>query len=308
MITIPTVLVLGAGASYPYGFPTAKELKNRICEAFSSPNTAGSRLVGNNLGHTLDQFLKFREAFWRSGVPSVDAFLARRTEFLPVGKLAIAYCLVPLEDESTLFAPPLHGSGDWYEYLSVKLAASFDEFGDNKLSIITFNYDRSLEHYLFTSLRNWHGRSVDECIEKLAEIPIIHVYGQLSRIPYPQHGCRQYLPPGGDASKVHPALLDAAAGITLVHEKESELQEAHNLLTAAERICFLGFSYDPLNLSRLAINTKNTSPGRIFGTARGLIGGELHDAKTRIHKAIGSSPTLDGEDNLQTLRHYQILG
>ena len=24
MITIPTVLVLGAGASYPYGFPTAK--------------------------------------------------------------------------------------------------------------------------------------------------------------------------------------------------------------------------------------------------------------------------------------------
>jgi hypothetical protein len=35
----------------------------------------------------------------------VDAFLERRPEFLGVGKLAIAYCLIPLEDEAKLYQP-----------------------------------------------------------------------------------------------------------------------------------------------------------------------------------------------------------
>ena len=145
MITIPTVLVLGAGASYPYGFPTAKELRILICEAFTNPNTPASRLLGEASGHSPDGFFRFREAFLKSGQPSVDAFLEWRPDFLAIGKLAIAYCLLPFEDESKLFTPPGNRGGDWYQYLSVKLNASFEDFGSNKLSIITFNYDRSLE-------------------------------------------------------------------------------------------------------------------------------------------------------------------
>ena len=47
-----------------------------------------------------------------------------------------------------------------YQYLSVKLNSSFEEFGENKLSIITFNYDCSLEHYLLNSLINSHEKTV----------------------------------------------------------------------------------------------------------------------------------------------------
>ena len=100
MITTPTVLVLGAGASCPYGFPTAKELKNRICEVFSNPDVI-SRLA-KGLDRSSDQFVEFREAFWKSGTSSVDAFLEARPEFLAVGKLAIAYCLIPFENEPDL--------------------------------------------------------------------------------------------------------------------------------------------------------------------------------------------------------------
>ena len=174
VIRTPTVLVLGAGASCPYGFPTAKQLKNCICEVFAS-RTPAIRLLGDNVAPA-EKFLEFREAFWKSGTASVDAFLKGRPEFLDVGKFAIAYCLIPFESESNLFTPP-GDSGDWYGYLSERLNPSFDEFEHNKLSIVTFNYDRSLEHYLFTSLMNWHGRSVDDCIEKFAKLPIIHVYG-----------------------------------------------------------------------------------------------------------------------------------
>ena len=172
MITTPTVLVLGAGASCPYGFPTAKQLRNDICEAFSNRDTPASRLLGDNVAPA-KKFLEFREAFWKSGTSSVDAFLEGRPEFLDVGKFAIAYCLIPYENEQNLYDPP-EPDGDWYSHLSKILNSSFDEFENNKLSIITFNYDRSLDHYLFTSLLNWHGKSVDDCIKKFAKLLIFH--------------------------------------------------------------------------------------------------------------------------------------
>jgi hypothetical protein len=86
VITTPTVSVLGAGASYPYGFPTAKGLKELICEQFSSTNARASQFLsflnpeGSN--YAPEEFFQFREAFLKSGQPSVDAFLERRPEFL----------------------------------------------------------------------------------------------------------------------------------------------------------------------------------------------------------------------------------
>jgi hypothetical protein len=208
--------------------------------------------------------------------------------------LAIAYCLIPYENEKNIFDPP-KPDADWYLHLSKTLNSSFDEFENNKLSVITFNYDRSLEHCLFTSLRNWHGKSVDECIEKLAKLPIIHVYGQLGTIPYPQHGCRQYRPLGEDESKEYGAVLDAAHGITLLNEKESDVQEVHNLLGAAERVCFLGFSYHPLNLARLALHNSAGRSREVFGTARNFEVSEINQTKIRLRGAMLSNTlTLEG--------------
>ncbi len=307
MITTPTVLVLGAGASCPYGFPTAKQLRNDICEAFSNRDTPANRLLGDNAAPA-EKFLEFRDAFWKSGTSSVDAFLERRPEFLDIGKFAIAYCLIPYEDEKNLYHPPAPDA-DWYLYLSKRLNWSFDEFENNKLSIITFNYDRSLEHYLFTSLLNWHGRSVDDCIEKFSKLPIIHVYGQLGKIPYPQRDCRQYLPLGEDEKIVPGAVVGASQGITLLHEKESELREVHNLLTAAERVCFLGFGYNPLNLARLQLEGDTVIEREVFGTARHFDKGEF--GQTQLHLSstlLCGRVTLDDADNLTVLRRHLILG
>jgi hypothetical protein len=307
MITTPTVLVLGAGASCPYGFPTAKRLRNDICEAFSNRDTSAVRLLGDNAAPA-EKFLEFREAFWKSGTPSVDAFLKGRPEFLDVGKFAIAYCLIPYESEKKLYDPP-EPDGDWYLHLSERLNSSFDEFEQNKLSIVTFNYDRSLEHYLFTSLLNWHGRSVDACIEKFAKLPIIHVYGQLGKIPYPQQDCRQYVPFDEDQKKVPGEVVNASRGITLLHEEESELREVHDLLTAAERVCFLGLSYHPLNLARLALHDSAGRSREIFGTVRNFEVGEINQTKQRLGRAmLSTNVTLIDDDNLTILRRFLILG
>jgi hypothetical protein len=315
VITIPTVLVLGAGASYPYGFPTAKGLKDLICHQFSAPGAEASQLLScrNPEGSKFEpeEFSKFREAFLRSGQPSVDAFLARRSEFLDVGKLAIAYCLMPYEREEKLYDPDPKRGGDWYEYLSVKLNSSFEEFGEHKLSIITFNYDRSLEHYLLNSLMNLHGKTRDECAKALAQIPIVHVYGQLGEQPYPQQGSQMYRP---DQMK-HPRYVEtAAAGIRLYHEEaEAASASARELLSRAKQICFLGFSYNQFNVARLKLGkSKLDLSTTIIGTTLGLIGMELQDAKSRVFEALGGNVSLrfsvTSEDNLAILREHMFLG
>jgi hypothetical protein len=306
LITTPTVLVLGAGASHPYGFPTGEQLKREICAVFSRTAPA-AQVIRPPHSQTADgRFFEFREAFLKSGQPSIDAFLERRPNFLDVGKLAIAYCLIPYEEESKLYqvCNPARGE-DWYQHLSVKLDTSFEKFGENRLSIITFNYDRSLEHYLLTALQNLHGRYLAESAKALAQIPIIHVYGQLGPHPYP-HG-RKYNP-HLEPDPYH-AVSEAASGIKLLHEEtSSSLEQARKLLGAAERIAFLGFGYHPLNIYRIAIDTAIASKKWIVGTTRDLLGREVQDVQDRIRKAFGSPILNQGEDSLSLLRSTMFLG
>jgi hypothetical protein len=302
VITTPTVLVLGAGASAPYGFPVATELKQKICSELAQ-GSAAVRQLHEQSGISLGDFSIFRDAFYKSGQPSVDAFLEHRPEFIEVGKLAIAYCLIPYEVESTLFEGSK--SRDWYQYLSTKLNASFDRFGENNLSVITFNYDRSLEHYLLTTLQNAHGRSREECTTALRKIRIVHVYGQLGRHAYAEREARPYNPD----NRTYNRAVHAAEGITLLHDKiKPELEAAHQALRDAERVCFLGFGYHDLNLQRL--NLSDSSHNRnIFGSAQGFVGDEFGAIKTALHQAMKcSNVTLTDADNLLVLRKHLILG
>ena len=303
MITKPTVLVLGAGASAPYGFPVASELKKHICDAFIKGSTA-SQFLHEGSGIPLNVLAEFRETFRKSGQSSIDAFLEHRPEFIEVGKLAIAYCLIPYEVEDVLFESTPSRGGNWYQHLSEKLNASFEKFGENQLSIITFNYDRSLEHYLLTTLRNTHGRDYDECAEMLRKIPIYHMYGQLSRQPYPDREARPYTP---DRSSYH-YVGQAARGITLLHDKgKPEIEASRQVLKAAERICFLGFSYHPLNMERLKL--EDSSRRAVFGTTRGLIGGEIYAVEQMLQIFLRTgNVNLTDADSLIVLRQHLILG
>ena len=176
MIKRNTVLILGAGASIPYGYPSGRELKNKISKSLDDSswmevfNRRGvSRLVG-----------QFKDQITYSGRTSVDAFLEYRKEFLEIGKMAIALALIPFEDEKRLFD---HNRTvrNWYEYLFNKMSegVAFSELPSNCISIITFNYDRSLEQYLFTSIGNSYGESPEHCKSVMKQFPIIHLHGSL---------------------------------------------------------------------------------------------------------------------------------
>jgi hypothetical protein len=82
------------------------------------------------------------------------------------------------------------------ELMNKLFANGIDGLDDNRLSIVSFNYDRSLEHCLFESAKNRYCINhvgVDEakeqrCKEKIGAIPIVHVYGSLGRLPWQKSG------------------------------------------------------------------------------------------------------------------------
>jgi len=281
MITQPTVLVLGAGASIPYGFPSGRDLyfqiKRNLDTQTREPNN--QYLWGKllSLGYSAGDIASFKSALDFADPLSVDAFLEHRNEFLPIGKLAIALTLIPLENPERLFNI---GRGkdvqeSWYRYLMGRLDANDClDFRRNKLSIITFNYDRSLEHYLFTSLMNNFGINSEKCAHALSATPIIHVHGSLGSLPWQgKRWSRAYV--GTDNLEV---VQKASQEIVVMSEKEEEasvFDAAFDLLNEAEKIYFLGFGYHPTNLRRLKIRNLARKLNR-HGTSVGMRQAELN--------------------------------
>ena len=76
MITEPVVLILGAGASAPYGFPLGVDLVDAISRAYSADRTFLARM--NGLGFENGEVNQFCMALQQARPYSIDAFIQAR--------------------------------------------------------------------------------------------------------------------------------------------------------------------------------------------------------------------------------------
>jgi len=291
MIPRKTVLVLGAGASMPYGFPSGMGLTNQIILPLKQDMPHGVRqnikyitpehLTALEIG--VKHFETFQQSLARSAL-SIDAFIENRSEFKKIGKLAIALVLQQCEDPDRIYlGPKPYFNFDeepdkprfrsWYHLLWQHIADapfSFENYSKNKLSIITFNYDRSLEYFLFNAIKENSDKSNSDCAEKLSSIPIVHVYGSLG--PLRELDERLGLPYDKPWDPTYAEF--SLEYIHLIRNDKSEklsgeFEKAYQYLEEAEIIFFLGFGFDKTNLSRLHLE-KMTQNKRVTGTAWNL--------------------------------------
>lgn len=159
MITEDTVFILGAGASKPYNYPTGSELRLNICRLCVA-EIQDLIEIDNEL-HVKKLVLeasKFTKTFFNSSTPSIDLFLARNQNFSNIGKISIVFSILIAEHNSNLHEDISEKNQDWYSYLFHRMTNdlttpdSYDYFGSNKVTFITFNYDRSLEYFIYESL------------------------------------------------------------------------------------------------------------------------------------------------------------
>ena len=299
------MLVLGAGASKPFGFPSGRELVDIVTGGLQDPGGTDLGKFLISCGFKSEDLRQFSHNLVYSQRNSVDAFLEYRPEFTAVGKAAIVSVLIQREDPKNLFI-----DGDWYRYLFQMLNTSFEDFEKNTIAIITFNYDRSLEFYLVRALKAAYGRSVDECVAKVASIPIIHLHGKMGEIFSVGEKFRDYAP------TLNPEAMQLSSEqIKIVHEdigSEPEFAKAHERIFRAETLCFLGFGYDRTNIKRLFPeklfpNMRLLYELRIFGSAQGLTHAEVDNVKN----IIGHFGKIDldavGYGCLEYLRENRVL-
>ena len=168
MIKQKITLVLGAGASFPYGFPLWRDLKNDIANELTTWSDVTIKEVhlvsriSRLTGYSLEDIRNFGIELRKSDQPSIDAFLFGRPDpnFIEIGKYAIAKYIIQSEDKERLPTDPQQNELDkqkWYGYLLNTYLPTLHDIKLSNLSIITFNYDRSLEYYLYFTLRSRFG-------------------------------------------------------------------------------------------------------------------------------------------------------
>jgi hypothetical protein len=277
LLNIPTVLVLGAGASVPFGFPTGRQLSELLCKDLMAERAgAGFHILRDRCGYSADQIEDFRLAFFRSGKSSVDAFLEHRTDFKDIGIAAIAQALIRYENEGELFG---FDESNWLREMIIRLNTAFDDFGKNRLSFVTFNYDRTVEHFLFSSLKHGYGKTDEECAAVLDNIPVIHLHGRLGYLPWQSRSESRAFHTDIDQQ----GLKAAIDNIKIIHEpitdgRDVDFKSAKAKLAEAEQVVVMGFGYNATNVERLGL--ADLQEGKAIGTCEGL-GSRGEDAARR---------------------------
>lgn len=318
MINRRTVLILGAGASAPYGFPTGLQLKKEILQrdpeqiikaAFEREGTPSYsplwRYVIDKYGKRT--FVKFFRSLKMSGKYSVDAFLEHRREFVDIGKALMAIELIKYENKDALYPE----NGNWYQFIYNKLNASYEEFHKNNIAVITFNYDRSFEYCLQTYIQNDYDKTASEAAEALSSVPIIHLHGLLGDLSENDGvGARVY------SGITTPDTIDTCVDkIKIIFEEisedDDEFNKARDLISEAEIVWFLGFGYDERNLIRLKIPQSLKRPQQVLGTTYNLAVGEIIGIRSLFNpyfreETVDMSGRLDVLSYLRTFSNYLI--
>lgn len=233
MITNNTALILGAGSSHEAGFPLGGQLIKEIYSFIHEQSSGYRRVPSGNIvpfdlenvnllqrllelagekrqdGNifSIEDIKKFTKDLWDSKAASIDDFLYHRKEFAIIGKLCILFVLSKYEDANRFFPKNPFGSSSgkwdypnwgWYHYLWNQLQdgteGSLENLKKNRLCIITFNYDRSLEYFLFNAIKATYGLEGKECeiASFFDTVQILHVYGELGVLPWKFNCLNEY--------------------------------------------------------------------------------------------------------------------
>jgi len=275
LIHKPTVLVLGAGASAPYGYELGKGLVGRILE-LTAPNLGALWSVLTH-GYQGEHLYEFCKSLAKSKPASIDDFLEANEEFRELGRVCITAALTvfgPRQDE------PERRELDWLEFLWWRLhndAPTSAKFATNRLKIITYNYDTSFERYFANVLSGFYpdvrkgSLSADAFRDSV--LPTVHIHGSLGPFLDEVRSLANPL----DRNQIT-WYQRAARTIRILSEGEHAVE--YNLARAwireADVIYFLGFGYHQTNTQRLGLRAQITAtapehPDRIVkGTALGL--------------------------------------
>lgn len=300
------VYVVGAGASHEANLPTGDKLKREIaqCLDFTEPRHGHDRgdmtikeafrmsvnhIEGSpdrNIASYMEASRHIMEAMPQA--PSIDNFIDTHSgdEHIELcGKLAIVQTILSSERESLLYIDPsniynkmnfITLEETWYsKFFKLVIEGCNKEQLKERfqlISMVVFNYDRCVEHFLVNALQNYYRIPEKEAAELVNEIIIFHPYGVVGTLPWQGGRSITY---GGKAKADE--ILHLASQIKTFTEgtdpDSSDIQAMREKIASAARIVFLGFAYHDLNLKLINPEVPKEhfcTETSYFGTAYGV--------------------------------------
>lgn len=285
MLKTRICLVLGAGASQPYGFPTGNELLNLVLR--QQPDDWWP-LVANAFGtRTASQTHEaFVSALRNAGTQSIDDFVGKQTQFRDYAKALIAFHVATKENSPALIGTAV--AADWHRFfieLLVQGANTLDDVANAPLSVVTFNFDRSFEETTIIRLASLYrlpnGEFLATARQRVADAmsrwPLVHVHGSLGSLPGTKIGpFREY-----KSTLTSDELRGAVENIELLNDADpnsDRFERARMLIREAKVVFFLGFGFHRVNCQRVLPPAWGVDNSTIYATTKGMSSGAIRKA------------------------------
>lgn len=292
-----TVFVIGAGAHVDYSMPTGQQIVDGLCawaDGKASPEwNSAIDLVAppawDNAGPTIDfpDGGKARRALEKrrlnelahklggSSHESIDSLLEHWSDYEDLGRRALSAILL-VHESKALQAVRI---GGLYRWLAGRCASRVTTTGGggqaivqrtqsggfDRLSLVTFNYDRLAEYHLDKLLENHTAQRPRDKRPR-----VMHMYGQLTCEA--RNEATRFATKFGQETVRQCAQSIRIATSRMMTEKDEDLDSARISIANASQIVFLGFAFDTTNLRRLGFPDllHGTGNVRIFATGYGM--------------------------------------
>jgi len=280
MIRTKTTLIVGSGASIELQLPGSAELLSRVAQGFdfsrfgTELQTKDSVVLGQYLGKLGARLGKDEKAIAQAAeririacklCSSVESLLEQYSDdslITACSKIAVAHFICQAEARSILrLTPrlqgdlPVQGADNWLfqlaQILTTGVSKSRIEQSFEDLTIISFTYDRSVEHFLPHALVMAYGIPLAEAQRIVAtRLKIIHPFGAVGRLPWQ----------GGEAPDVEWGteqpwnihnLANTVRTASEIHRDQALLRQIRASVSGAKRIVFLGFGFHPETVDML---------------------------------------------------------
>jgi len=227
-------------------------------------------------------------------VDSIDNYLDIHNDDENVvfcGKVAIVRAILEAEEKSDLYYDYIYANPKMINFKKSNqawLKKFFSQLTRNRpksdlqnifngITIISFNYDRCIEQYIFHALQNVYSISDIEAFDLLKSLEIYHPYGMVGELKTNIN--QKGVPFGGKLSPQE--LIKAAEGIRTYTEQvkdKNSLDKIKDTMEGAEVVVFLGFAYHQQNIKILSPLKKGRFKS-VFGTALNVSDPDVEEVK-----------------------------
>ena len=287
---VKTTFILGAGSNFNMGFPLGNELYNRaIKDILGDPESIIGRILqGLKIEEIITgDYVEFARKLKNSDLQSVDEFTYHHPQFEQIAKVILLYYITICENKFDLFD---QAKSHWYRYIwNLIKTTDFEDFPAKDLGFISFNYDRSLEHYLYTTIYSTYGSRNNLDSKRLMnklfkKIPIYHVYGKIDNLKFMDESSyldyekvdfinnknqQKRITLGEKLVNIYKSRID---NLKLIYSDrklpDSNIDQIRDIIINSGQLVFIGFAFNELNMEILGFKKgipHSKYPSQIYG-------------------------------------------